>query len=1083
MKLKKQTLYVTPPHFISNSVRSVSSVVKPSSNPSSSGSALILTLLITALLATITVSFLSTSRVEQIAARNFSRQNAASGLAELATGQAMASIQTAFNGNGTGTGIVVTQPGAISKYFFSNGNCTNTSNATTNLFFTSNSANANGTVNINNLFANSTVSGLITGNASEAITVASVNVLSGNQVIGKVAYYVDDELTKLNINGATDNRTTLNVSLPRSLSLSAVNSGNLTAFRSSIDGTMSETSSMLNNWGHHFRVDQTIRHTSGSGGNISLSLGNKGLLNNATTGLSVSNQRNFVAWLKGNISTAPLSDFHLKYTPWGARRLHINDEPLNSTGVDNVYNALNSQFLSNIYGQTFNDKYGQQWSWTGNMSQTSNTTVNGLKQIAANMLQMRTPGSHDISLVRSPYTGPVISENGTATFPPSGYYADIPSGCINEFGFKINYQDYDEGPGGRRGILLYPMPIIEFLLASYWPYGDIGNVFLEATIQSLTFTLSDSLGNTTNRTIGPLRLSGTFDLNNFAKIVTNGSDGTRLLPYHQLTSQQNIFNNGATPAFNGNNNLPWSIVGNPTLVMGDVKLYAGSSNASDALRDWLSGNFIMSKLGSNGTIVLNTPFALSQYAVKNQTPSNPPNFLGGNITSAGAPRVTTPYNASQNQTYETRVTSGTSLQSWPSAGNATTSGVIFKTLSDHLTSEARANFRGNSTLQRIDSRVKGETAWAVAPFTYPTDETAIFTERSTNTSSNRLNGGHNTYYGGYGLRPSETATRDIPGDSSPMGDNEPDYFITTEHSWIYLPRKLYTLDSIGNATFNSPNDLGKVSTNVNWRRLRFMPRHRLEAAKNLIPDWAMLDVISFSSNNSSSSNLKIAPINPNGAFAVDTSINNSTITPRNNIPALIKALESTSDTDFQLGSALARTVSGSNMTFDKVDMRFEGTDFITFRGNTPFATSISGNITSNSTTKWSTTNSTWSAWRTANKWPATSLILPGEVTEIRGVADYGRRSQYQYDNSGTSGFKSIKENEGRLSAFFPGLTTCSNFFTIYAYAQALDKLGNIDSEALTKTLVEVEITAPATATTAAQYKVKKLYTQPIPLGQ
>ena len=70
-----------------------------------------------------------------------------------------------------------------------------------------------------------------------------------------------------------------------------------------------------------------------------------------------------------------------------------------------------------------------------------------------------------------------------------------------------------------------------------------------------------------------------------------------------------------------------------------------------------------------------------------------------------------------------------------------------------------------------------------------------------------------------------------------------------------------------------------------------------------------------------------------------------------------------------------------------------------------------------------------------------------------------------------------------MSAFFPGLTTCSNFFTIYAYAQALDKTGNIDSEALTKTLVEVEITTPATETDPAEYKVKKLYTQPIPLGQ
>ena len=74
-------------------------------------------------------------------------------------------------------------------------------------------------------------------------------------------------------------------------------------------------------------------------------------------------------------------------------------------------------------------------------------------------------------------------------------------------------------------------------------------------------------------------------------------------------------------------------------------------------------------------------------------------------------------------------------------------------------------------------------------------------------------------------------------------------------------------------------------------------------------------------------------------------------------------------------------------------------------------------------------------------------------------------------------------NENRLAVFFPGLTTCSNFFTIYAYAQAIDKQGAVDSEVLTKSLVEVEITTPATATTPAQYKVRKLYTQTIPLAQ
>ena len=97
--------------------------------------------------------------------------------------------------------------------------------------------------------------------------------------------------------------------------------------------------------------------------------------------------------------------------------------------------------------------------------------------------------------------------------------------------------------------------------------------------------------------------------------------------------------------------------------------------------------------------------------------------------------------------------------------------------------------------------------------------------------------------------------------------------------------------------------------------------------------------------------------------------------------------------------------------------------------------------------------------------------------EIAGVAD--EIDQTDYNNS-TSHFK---RNEGRASALIPAITTRSSFFTIYAYAQALDTQGNIDSEALTKTLVEVEVETPATATDPAVYKVKKLYTQPIPLGQ
>ncbi len=123
---------------------------------------------------------------------------------------------------------------------------------------------------------------------------------------------------------------------------------------------------------------------------------------------------------------------------------------------------------------------------------------------------------------------------------------------------------------------------------------------------------------------------------------------------------------------------------------------------------------------------------------------------------------------------------------------------------------------------------------------------------------------------------------------------------------------------------------------------------------------------------------------------------------------------------------------------------------------------------------WST-NSTWASKRwTISGQPINQYILPSEIMEISGVADDIPQTNYANSNS------HFKWNEGRASAIIPAVTTRSSHFTIYAYAQALDNQGNIDGEALTKTMVEVQYDS---STTPPSYKVKKLYTQPIPLGQ
>jgi len=324
-------------------------------------SALILTLLVIVLLSTIVTSFLSSTRTEQTATRNYTSKTQADMLASSATQQAMANLQSAFNDNGTGTGVVTSQPGRITKYFFQNGTCTQNA---TNLYTENGTEVAdmnnlqnpgNATLVRANASANQTFT--ITGNASERIKVYMENVTTivngTSQTIGRIAYYVDDESTKINFNAATDNRTTLNVSTPRSLALAAftsnstgftVSSSQVSLFQNLINGNGSSTGNMTN-WGYIFRKEQ----------------------------LASSLTFNATGQQLANISTTPLSDFHLKYTPWGARRLHINDEPLNSTGVDKVYAALSSTHLKNIYGQSFDGKYGQGWSWYGSNTSATRT--------------------------------------------------------------------------------------------------------------------------------------------------------------------------------------------------------------------------------------------------------------------------------------------------------------------------------------------------------------------------------------------------------------------------------------------------------------------------------------------------------------------------------------------------------------------------------------------------------------------------------------------------------------------------------------------------------------------------------------
>jgi hypothetical protein len=297
---------------------------------------------------------------------------------------------------------------------------------------------------------------------------------------------------------------------------------------------------------------------------------------------------------------------------------------------------------------------------------------------------------------------------------------------------------------------------------------------------------------------------------------------------------------------------------------------------------------------------------------------------------------------------------------------------------------------------------------------------------------------------------------------------------------------LISRDNTGNATSSNgiyvwPADLGKVMTDRMFRTLRMYWQPTQERARGFIPDWALLDLVSFSSNQSSKLPLKIAPMNLNGSF---NCLAAPTPRPRNNIQCLTKPF----DSNLNVASSIARITSPRS--YDNVNMNNAGWLGVGLNVSLSMSSNLTQHITSNSAIAWTRNGSnTWNSYRTSKGWPGKQLIMPSEVAEIKSVSDYTDTPNqnatwlalspiYAWDHYATTEY-----NENRLAAFFPGLTTCSNFFTIYAYAQALDKAGNVDSEHLTKTLVEVEITTPATATTSAVYKVKKLYTQSIPMGE
>jgi hypothetical protein len=385
-------------------------------HPSEGGVALILTLGILALVTLLLIAFVTSMRVENAASKNFNEVIKARELARAGVDEAVGAIRMAAPPVSTLTNYV-TAPGVI--YTWASGSGTWTSNS---LFTSVNPNDPNPLqakmVNLNTNFvitgsgtvynvANSLNSQLWVG-WSNVTALATVNGFSQPLLVGRYAYWVDDESAKVNLNTAGTRAGDLYGYGPDAIDL-----GNL--------GTYSFSSAeifTLTNYVHLTRPLDTIESMVMADPPLTVSPPN-------VSGNTFSNTQFYVTVH----ATSP------DVTPWGAQRLNLNNLGINGTNpptmaqkrtaVGTIATALSDPNLAAWFGgQTFASKYNQ---------------AHEIQQIAANIVDYITVdpsptdpggGANDTSqpsylgLKETPYLNQVAIKNSftitAGNVPPAG---------------------------------------------------------------------------------------------------------------------------------------------------------------------------------------------------------------------------------------------------------------------------------------------------------------------------------------------------------------------------------------------------------------------------------------------------------------------------------------------------------------------------------------------------------------------------------------------------------------------------------------------------------------------------------------
>lgn len=861
--------------------------------------ALVLTLLVVAMLTVVVVGFTTVSRLEQSAARNMTYQASAEQLAQLATGRAMQRLSEAMEAAAAAP-MFSTQPGQINLF-----------GAPPERLYSSGGA----TTNVNRF----TTNGLITGNPSDNITVGveTVDDSAGNP-LGRIAFYIDDESTKIAVNQATgaSNNRTLNPQWPRPFAIqgangvNAVRAGNFNGILTSAANNASNSS----NWTYFFTPEQ----------------------------LRVPLTAEPLAQLTVALETNPAA---MNTTPWGAQKIRINQIAVTDQGVQELAQALSDPNLAQVFGQTFADKY----------------TPTGLQQLAANMLQLRTDhwrgapifGGVDAVLGTSQLGGNVTATPDSGTFKrtngiPSTHFGYVPFPMLSEVGVSFVY-------GWESTDRLTVRIFLECELFNPFPIDYPGGGQIYAQIDKALFN-TVYLNPPGQAMRGP---EGTAVRNPWggaqgppawgppgANTVLNPPQG-----YHPATLPIPAVPAGTYVAvppiqfdveFTDTNSAVQ--VQDLLVVIDQIKLLA-EANTANSIRDWCSG-----------------------YDFDNAL-----TVSAGEFNPAVGP-ASGPYGGPQN----------------PVPLPLTPPGQVV-------------------AISKMDPRMRPPLQAA--------------TQSQQNPPGKGWEESAPTIGLANSIGPANFIASTIPSDAAYANDLSLAVYNTN------LPPILSTSDG----AYAMAADFGKVFTGFPWRTLRMQPQPSVESSAGLIPDWVLLDAVSFGDGTRA-----LNSANPNSQIISQAApVTRRTAALRSQLDVLTN----------QTLNVIAHpiTAGGTNTAL------FSATASRAFSTN---ATGL-GQIASNAQrpelpASWSA-SSTWPTRRAALGFPPNALLLPSEMTEIRGVADF-------LPAAGAT-VNSNKFNEYRLSTLFPGAGSRSRFFRVYALGEALEgRTANapVAAKAFLQTLVAVD---------------------------